>query len=152
MSRPDCNTPIALGLLLPLLLRPSLGQVSGALIACEHGKALEEGGDVDVPSPAVPEQRLHPPTSPRWEPSGRPGPAEPACRNQDVYSRQARVSTTRTQRGSTVDEGLFCTARLVFARFPGEPRHGGCWRTPPARVTLGSRCAPMASDNDAPPR
>lgn len=152
MSRPDCNTPIALGLLLPLLSRPSLGQVSGPLIACEHGKALEEGGDVYVPSPAVPALRLHPPTRPRWEPSGRLGPAEPACRNQDVYSSQARVSTTRTQRDSAVGEGLFCTADLVFARFAGEPRHGGCWTTPPARVTLEPRCAPMASDNDAPPR
>lgn len=152
MSRPDCNTPIALGSLLPLLSRPSLGQISGPLIACEHGNALEEGGDVRVPSPALRAQRLHPPTRPRREPSGRPGPAEPACENQGVYSAQARVNTARTRRDSALGEGLFCTAHLVFARSPGERRQGGCGRTLPSGVTLEPRCAPMASDNDSPLR
>lgn len=145
MSRPDCNTPIALGLLLPLLSRSSLGQISGPLVAWEHRNALKEGGDVYVP--AFQAQRVHP-HPPRWEPSRRPGPAEPACPNQDVYSTQARVNTARKQRDSALGEGLFCTPHLVFAHFPGEARHGGCWRTPPSRVTLEPRCAPIASDSD----
>lgn len=109
--------------------------------------------DVNVPSPAVRAQHLHPPARPRWGASRRPGPAEPACGNQDVYSTQARVNTTRKRRDKkTLGEGLFCAAHLVFAHFPGEPRHGGCCRAPPSRVTLEPRCAPVASDNDAPLR
>lgn len=108
--------------------------------------------DVNVPSPAV-RAHLHPPARPRWGASRRPGPAEPACGNQDVYSTQARVNTTRKRRDKkTLGEGLFCAAHLVFAHFPGEPRHGGCCRAPPSRVTLEPRCAPVASDNDAPLR
>lgn len=60
VSRPDCSTPIALDLLLPLLSRPSLGQISGPLIAWEHRNALKEGGDVYVQSPALRAQRVHP--------------------------------------------------------------------------------------------
>lgn len=50
MSRPDCNTPIALGSPLPSLSRPSLGQISGPLIAREHRNALKDGGDLYVHS------------------------------------------------------------------------------------------------------
>lgn len=63
MSGPDWNTPIALGLLLLLLSRPSLGQISGALVACERGQAPEEGGDEPRRARGS-AQRLHPPKQP----------------------------------------------------------------------------------------
>ena len=50
VSRPGCNTPIALGLPLPLLSRPSLGQISGPLVTWEHRNTLKDGGDVYIQS------------------------------------------------------------------------------------------------------
>lgn len=76
--------------------------------------------------------------TPLWEPSRRPGPAEPACPNRDVYSTQARVSTTRKQRDSALGEGLFCTPHLVFAHFPGEASTAAVGGHPP----LGSLWSP----------
>lgn len=137
VSCPDCNTPIALGLPLPLLSRPSLGQLSGPLITWEHRNALKDGGICTFraiyASAAC--------TSPLWDTSKGPGLAELVCQNLGIYSTQTYVSTTRKQRGTALYKVAFCTQHLVFAHSPDEARYSGSWKTPCFWVTLEARHA-----------
>lgn len=135
MRCPDCNTPIALGLPLPLLSRPSLGQISGPLITWECRNALKDGGICTFR--AIDESTAY--TSTRWDPSKGPGPEEVVCRNQGIYSTQTYVRTTRKQRGTALYEIAFCTQHLVFAHSPDEARHSGSWKTHCFRVTPEAR-------------
>lgn len=68
-------------------------------------------------------------TSPRWEVSEGPGPAEPACGNQDICSAQMHVSATRQQRSTALREIPFVLDTwylLVFQVKPGTVAIEGC--------------------------
>lgn len=113
-SYPDCSTPIAWGLSLPLLSRPALGQLCGPLTTWEHRSALKNGGDPYIQGHTC-EHHTYSPTGIRAKGLG-PGTAQS---NQTAHSPQTHVCTTRRQRVIT----LKCCITLSTSSFWVSPKH-----------------------------